>query len=347
MCCICKNSQWIFYSFFRSCCRELARERSNWYLYTHSQWFLCLFCFVFVRFNSICSFTVLFRPYYLFGITLYALRTHLQTRVVEESEKRESSGIDKMAQELMISSSMYKIAIVKHFRKSILAIFGGFKCWRIFHFICGTNRFIGNRHMDDTHRWFSSVLLWPSSVRGNAFVFKPIWDMVFSLSLSLLDYPNERFCTCIQKISDDHPLLGFSFFIVVVIRRNPLAILVIINYSKWINLTRHRTTTKVIFESVAEMYTNVDLPIKLTLKNIYINEYLAAPTMVMCIEITLKAFGKIRFFSHNSQRQSWRWWWRRRRRQRWREMKFVCMRASASVCVCANIGLIKSFNNKF
>lgn len=112
---------------------------------------------------------------------------------------------------------------------------------------------------------------------------------------------------------DDHLAVFFSYDCCC--WRNPLAILVIINYSKWINLTRHRTT-KVIFEFVAEIY----LPIKLTSGNVY-----QATDDGLHWNYTLWAFKKI-FFSLSSQRQ-WRW----RRRQWWRKMKLV--RACVRVCV--------------
>lgn len=163
------------------------------------------------------------------------------------------------------------------------------------------------------------TLYWPSTALKIC-LFKPTSRNDVGFSFILLDYPNGSFCTHTHTHKYSRPdviILLFFYCCCCCCWRNPLAILVIINYSKWINLTRYRTT-KVIFESVAEIY----LPIKLTLKNIY----LVSKNDDGCVHWNYaQSIRENSFFllSLCNQRQ-WRWW----RRQWWRKMKLVCVRVS-------------------
>lgn len=187
------------------------------------------------------------------------MRIRWLTRVVGEREKKGPRAA-KMAQEMMV----WKMRS-RYFR--ILFSF-------LSDFIQGHSVY---RHVCWMHRWFSSsVFHWPSSTPKT---YQKRSGTRSSSSGCTLMY---AFAHIHTKDLEDHPAVFISYDCCC--WRNPLAILVIINYSKWINLTRHRTT-EVIFEFVAEIY----LPIKLSLES---NRW-----WWMHWNYTLWAFEKMLFFS--------------------------------------------------
>lgn len=108
-----------------------------------------------------------------------------------------------------------------------------------------------------------NIRLFKSTNRNRSGIKKILFQM----------YPNERFYKHTHtEDPDDH--LAVSFLYYCCCWRNPLAILVIINYSKWINLTRHRTT-KVI----------LNLSQKYTCPSNWLSKMCIKQPMMVCIEI--------------------------------------------------------------